>query len=116
MHMHSYLFMLHALVYAFVNSMSYVCGLLFVIFCGLNYVLVQITLCMVDQGYCCAYSTEYLLYALITMIVGKSPSNSDILYVLYLQFQIILHTLRGSFSYILSFYWDLSLFRTELQI
>jgi hypothetical protein len=121
MHMHIYLFMSHALVYVLriwnwlelltlcrmsmsyvcgllartVNSMSYVCGLLSVIFCGLNYVLDQITLCVVDRGYCCAYSTDHLLYALVTMIVGNSPSNSDILCVLYLQLQIILHTLRG---------------------
>jgi hypothetical protein len=96
--------------------MSYVCGQLSVIFCGLNYVLVQITLCVVDRGYCCAYSTDHLLYASITMIVRKSPSNSDILCVLYLQLQIILHTLRGSLSYILSFYCDLSISRTKLQI
>jgi hypothetical protein len=28
----------------------------------------------------------------------------------------IMHTHRGSFSYILSFNWDLSISRTELQI
>ena len=33
-----------------INSMSYVCGLLSVIFCGMNYVLVQITLCVVNRG------------------------------------------------------------------
>ena len=36
--------------------------------------------------------------------------------MLYLQLQIILHTLRGSLSYILSFHWVLSISRTELQI
>ncbi len=102
-----------------VNSMSYVCGLLSVIFCGMNYVFSSnYSMCGLSRyDYnCCAHSTDHLLYASITMIVGKSPSNSDILCVLYLQLQIILHTLRGSLSYILSFYWDLSISRTELQI
>ena len=77
-----------------------------------NYSVCGLSRC--DYNYC-AHSTNHLLYASITMIVGKSPSSSNILCVLYLQLQIILHTLRGSPSCILSFYWDLSIFWTELQ-
>jgi hypothetical protein len=50
------------------------------------------------------------------LIDGDRIFALQALCVLYLHLQIILHTLRESLSYILSFYWDLSISRTELQI
>ena len=49
-----------------VNSMSYVCGLLSVIFCGMNYVLVQITLCVVNRD-------VIIITALILRIISCMP-------------------------------------------
>jgi hypothetical protein len=85
-----------------------VCNILWIELCLLNlmFLLVRITLRMVDRGvikYAALIFTYYLLYASITMSVGRSPSKLRSIMCVISSTRNITHTYRGSYSYTLSF-------------